>query len=296
MRILLTGCSGFIGSALINVLLEQEHKVFCISKSMNCFYAGKSTHICHDLSEPLNYKDFPDCLDCIIHLAASMDKNMLAYDMFKINTASTLDLLEYGKKTKIKKFIYVSSGAVYGYSDLPLTEESPAIPFDLYGLSKYQSELLFEFYKENFSYAILRLFFCYGAGQKRGIIPWLAGTIQNKQQVTIFNECNPRINPIHIVDLVSSIYNSLILEGHHTFNICGDETVNIKTLSLMIGSYLNIEPIFVNAKNNKISDLVGVSERAKKLLGLRTTITLKQGIKDYLEYLKSSIQNKTQVQ
>ncbi len=144
MKILVTGCTGFVGSNLIGLLLKKGHHIYCISRKEVCPAGARVNHLQYDLSERLNYNELPTNLDCIIHLAATMDKTINASDMFLINVKSTLNLLEYGKEIGIRKFVLASSGAVYGYNQEPLSEDSPIRPIDFYGLSKYQSELLYQ--------------------------------------------------------------------------------------------------------------------------------------------------------
>lgn len=287
MRILVTGCTGFIGSRLINLLLEKGHHIHCISRKEVCPTGEKVDHLQHDLSRQLDYKRLPANLDCIIHLAATIEKTIKDPDMFLINTFSTLNLLEYGEKVGIKKFIFISSGAVYGYSKEPLSEESRINPIDFYGLSKYQSELLVNHHSQQFSTVILRLFFPYGLGQTNGIIPLLANRIKNNEAIIIYNnrhnDGNPKINPIYITDAIKSIDKSLLVEGQCNVNICGDEVITIKELSLLIGRYLGLEPVFRYTNDDRIADLIGNNTKMKKCLDTFPTVPLKQGIQDYLK-------------
>jgi UDP-glucose 4-epimerase len=279
MNYLITGCTGFLGSRLTDHLLKKGHQIFCISKSDVCLNKGRIHHLTHDLSKRLDYYELPDHLDCIIHVAASMAKDVKNFDMFQINTLSTLDLLDFGKEIGIKKFIFISSGAVYGYGHNSFSEKSPLNPFDFYGQSKYQSELLVNYYSQQFSStAILRLFFPYGPGQIKGLIPRLSESIKNRRPITIYNGGAPRINPIYITDVIHSIEKSLSLDRQYTFNLCGDEVTNIKELSLLIGNQLKQEPIFFYKEDKNISHLIGDNTFVKETLGITHLVSLKQGI------------------
>lgn len=74
MKILITGCTGFIGSKLIDLLLEEGHHTFCLSRTNTCPNRNRVNHLQHDLLKQLNYSVLPSSLDCIIHLAAVMPK------------------------------------------------------------------------------------------------------------------------------------------------------------------------------------------------------------------------------
>lgn len=285
MKILITGCTGFIGSKLIDLLLEADHHIYCISRKDACPAGVRVNHLQYDLSKQLNYSVLPSGLDCIIHLAAVMPGAIKNSEMFLVNTFGTLSLLEYGEKVGIKKFIFVSSGAVYGYSNKPLSEESPINALDFYGLSKYQSELLVNYYSHRFSTVILRLFFPYGSGQINGVVPLLTNKIKNNEQIIFYNQDNPKINPIYIADVSKTISRCLLLEGQYIFNVSGDKVVSIKELVILIGKYLGLKPLFKYVNNDKITNLIGDNVKMKKYLGITPTITLEQGIQDYLKGL-----------
>lgn len=285
MKILVTGCTGFIGSKLIDLLLEEDHHISCLSRTDVCPNKNRVNHLQHDLSKQLNYSVLPSSLDCIIHLAALMPGATKNSKMFLINTFSTLNLLEYGEKIGIKIFIFVSSGAIYGYNNKPLSEKSPINPLDFYGLSKSQSELLVNYYSNCFSTVILRLFFPYGPGQINGIVPLLTNKIMNNVQIIIYNRGNPKINPIYIKDVPKTVSRCLLLEGQYIFNVSGDKIVSIKELAILIGKYLDLKPSFKYVNNNKITNLIGDNAKMKKYLRITPTITLEQGIQDYLKGL-----------
>jgi len=284
MDILVTGCTGFIGSRLINLLIEAGHYIYCISRKDACPAEGKVNHLQYDLSKSLNYKLLPTSLDCIIHLAATMEKTIKDSDIFLINISSALHLLEYGKEIGIKKFVFASSGAVYGYSKELLSEESPINPIGFYGLSKYQSELIVNYYSQWFSTSIMRLFFPYGPGQTKSIVPRLIRNIKNKEAVIIYNDGNPKIKPVYITDVIKAVDKLVSLKGKHTLNICGDEVINIKELCILIGRYLEVEPIFRYVTDEKATNIIADNAQMKKLLGIVPAITLEQGIQQCIAH------------
>lgn len=282
MEILITGCSGYIGSNLILNLLTQGHHIFCISKSASCPHSSKTIHLQYDLSKFLNYDILPSRLDCIIHLAAVMSASINPSDMFLTNTYSTFNLLEYGKSVNVQKFIFASSGAVYGYSEEPLYETSPVKPMSIYGLTKYQSEQLIKYYENYFSTIILRLSFPYGHGQERGIMCQLRNNVLRKEKIFIFNNGNPKINPTYVSDVIEAINRSITVDGHHILNICGDDNANILELSLLIAEYYNATPLFVYQNNKNIKDLLMKNMNMKKILHIEELTSISKGLHLFL--------------
>lgn len=279
LKILLTGCTGFIGSDLLNKLNAAGHEVWCISRSEKSCH---KKHITADISKEMDILRLPQGLDCIIHLASIMDGATSNMDMFMANVGGTLNLLEYGKRCGIKHFIYASSGAVYGYADRRAREDDNPNPIGFYGLSKYQAELLVEYYKNDFSTTILRLFFPYGPGQINGIVARLTQNIKQRQPIMIYGSDKPKINPLYITDLTDAILRSLSLAGSHTINLSGTEVLTIKELALIIGASLEIEPIFIKGMDDHMSDLIGDNEQMISLLGVQPKVLLETGIAQYL--------------
>lgn len=280
---MITGSTGFVGSNLVRSLREK-YQLYCLYHNNN---HTKDTngilYIQQDISKEINVDRLPS-VDYIIHLAGSMDKTIENPEMFKINTVSTLNLLEYGKSINIRKFIYSSSGGVYGYNVSYHTEKSPINPVDFYGLTKYQSELLINHYEKYFSTTVLRLFFHYGEGQTRGIVPLLINKIKNNDPIIIYNQENPRINPIYITDVIDIINRSISLSSNDILNVAGDEIISIKDLAELIGSYMKIKPIFKYEHSDIISDLVGDNTAMKTILGIMSKTTLDQGIRNTFQH------------
>lgn len=282
-KILISGSSGFIGSHLIENLCINNKSLYCLYNThLSSLNMNNTTYIQQDFNKPLDVSKLPQDIDCIIHLAATFNKKSENPELFQINTVSTLNLLDYGKKIGIKKFIFASTGGIYGYYTHPLKEENAKNPLDFYSLSKYESEILVDYYSQYFSTIILRFFFPYGVNQHTGIIPLLANKIRNREKIIIYNDGNPKINPIYIKDVIDIIRESLLLDGKHIFNVAGDEIISIKELSNLISKHMKSEPIFEYTNDMNIIDLIGDNTKIKKMIGIRPKISLEEGIKNIL--------------
>lgn len=286
-KILITGSTGFIGSNLVSHLAKQEiDRIYALHRSKPATSGSKFVeYIQHDLLEKLSSDKLPQELDCIVHLAAVMDKTIDNFQMFQINTFGTLALLEYSRNVGVKKFIFASTGGVYGYSKEILSEECQVNPIGFYALSKYQAEILVKYYSQYFQTVVLRFFFPYGPGQAKGIIPTIFKRIKNNQPVILNNGGNPHINPIHISDVVKLISNAITLESESTIvNICGDEVISIRDLAELISKYLAIDPIYENKTEPTISNLVGDTSRMKAIFKYTCRVPIEKGIEEFVSY------------
>jgi UDP-glucuronate 4-epimerase len=185
MRVLVTGCAGFIGSHLTESLLFDGHEVVGI----DCFndnYGRPAKR--QNLEHALEWKEFDfvpldlvrgelaplieEC-DAVFHLAAEPGVRSSWGDRFESyernNIAATHQLLEAAKLVPEKRFVYASSSSVYGQAEmLPTPESTTPRPFSPYGVTKLAAEHLCDAYHRNFGVALvsLRYFSVYGPRQR----------------------------------------------------------------------------------------------------------------------------------
>lgn len=240
-------------------------------------------HLKHDLLDALDHGQMPGSLDAVIHGAAAMDSARTRTDLFRVNTAGTLELLEYARVVGARKFVFLSTGGVYGYSTEPLSERSPARPLSFYALTKHHAELLVQHYVDDLSPVIIRLFFPYGPGQQRGIVPLLAARIENRERVEIYNAGNPKIQPVFVDDAARAVEAALALDGSHVLNVSGDEVTDIRSLAEALGRHMGTRPQFERASDDSQQDLRCDNALAKQLLGVEPTVTLNEGIERYVQ-------------
>lgn len=274
MNILVTGCTGFVGSHIINSL-SGKYNVYCISTSNNC---KNKNHIILDLGAKPLENFFDKKIDILIHNAGIFGNNLEFEHLVRNNVYSTKNLLEHSLKNKIRKIIYISSGAVYGYKRDIIKESSKVKPLNYYAISKYYSEKLLSTFFTNT--IILRLFFPYGPSQKKGIIPTLASKIINNESISIYNQGNPIINPIYISDLIK-IIEFLIKsdQQRRVFNIGGLEKISILDLAKKIGLILNKSPKFAFVKDKSIKNLYCEPSKLYKEKTLLPEVSLEKGLK-----------------
>lgn len=280
--ILVTGSRGLVGSHLckyyLNTTNELVYGLDCTTPDDALPNSSQFSFISCDIGANFGDTILPPDLDIIIHLAADMDSKNLA-DLFAVNTLGTLRFLEYGRRCGICTFIFASTGGVYGYSDTPLRESSPVRPLNGYTISKYAAEQLVKYFSSFFSTMILRLFFPYGSGQRGRLIPALVHRIRTGQPITIHPDDHPRINPVHVDDVVRAIVHATKLVGHHTLNIAGAEIFTIRQIAGIIGDKLGVQAEFVKQTDSDVlGDMVGDISLAEKTLDWQPKIGFRHGL------------------
>ena len=280
-HILITGCNGLIGDALVEQLQDGTlFQLYGISRSLN----KKESTFVLDLSTNWSDDILPKKIDIVIHLAQSekfRDFPESANEVFQVNTLSTLKLLEYARKAGAKKFIYASSGGVYGNSDIGFNEESPLQPnkyLGFYLTTKFASELIVGNYASFFDINILRFFFVYGEKQKKNmLIPRLIDSVKTGKAILLQGEEGIKINPIYVYDAAKVITQIMQNEGSYNINIGGEEIVSIKNICDIIGKQLGITPNFeyqVLEVKNLIGDISKMKELYKPITSFEEAIKL----------------------
>lgn len=280
MRVLITGATGFVGSHLVR-RLARTHQLYCIARrdipELNCLGCFV---IEHDLQQALNPSLLPSKVDAIVHLASvNVPFPDQARQSFSVIVNSTQQLLDYGRQARIKSFIFVSSGSVYGFGSRPWREDDLVQPPNFYAVNKYCAELLVKSYKQFFSTCILRLFFPYGPGQVNRRIPMIIERVRHGKPVQIVNGGKPRINPIYIDDVIQILEKALTSEEHFMVNVAGDQSIDMRELAILAGELLRKKPIFEEAIDNQTLDLLGDNRLMHEIFQLNTLVSLQEGLR-----------------
>lgn len=271
-KIIVTGATGLIGSHLLKPLATL-FEVHAISRlKTNDEIENVKWHQA-DLNGGFKASTLPTNVEAVIYLAQSesfRDFPDKALDMFEVNTVKLLKMLDYARVAGAKKFVYASSGGVYGVGENGFSEDVtlPANGENGFYLStKLCSEILAENYKQFMDIVILRFFFVYGKGQKRSmLIPRLVDNIQQGNPISLQGNEGIFLNPIHVSDAVSSVLAALELKGLHKINVAGPEVLSLKRISEIIGDKVGVQPIFRYDRTNMPGHLIGNIDSMKKLL------------------------------
>lgn len=272
MKIIVTGSSGLLGKCLVFRLAQFGHDVVCLSRCPLIDLPNGVTNIVLDFSTEWSIDNLPSDVDVIIHLAQSAkfrDFPDEALDVFDVNINSTVRLLDYAKRTGVKKFIYASSGGVYGNGSHAFKENSPIIQAGKLGFylgSKACGEILVQSYSSEFQVGIIRPFFMYGPGQNRSmLIPRLFDSVKNNREIIIQGESGIKINPVHVSDAADAVL-QLLVSGHSSvYNIAGPDVLSIKDICDSIGSYLGIDPVYKRSDIIALDLIADISAMIKEL-------------------------------
>ena len=302
MKIIVTGGAGFVGSHLTELLIKNGHFPIIIDnlntgkfKYIKKFVdEGKADFIKLDIRNFNNLMKLPKC-SAVIHLAAiasvieSIDNPSFVND---VNVNGTLNMLEFCRKKKIKKFIFTSSAAIFGNNESKITESSLTIPTTVYGSSKLTGEQYCRIYSELFGITtiILRPFNIYGPRQNdtyAGVITKFLTRLAKNKPPIIFGTGKQTRDFIHAHDVARAFF--LALRYNKTkfdvFNLGTGKSTSINTLArYFLNNTKNhsMKPIYRKAIPGIIIYNSMNNTKLKKDLGLIPSISLKEGISDLI--------------
>jgi len=303
MKALVTGCGGFIGSHLVDKLLEQGYEVMGIDCFTDYYPRGiKEANISNALKNKnfkliegdiLNMGEYPE-VDYVFHLAAQAGVRASWGKSFEIytrnNVEATQKLLEFYKDREIKKFVYASSSSVYGDAELPMREDSLLKPVSPYGVTKLAGENLCYLYWKNYNVPTvsLRYFTVYGPRQRPDMaIHKFVEAILNNEEITVFGDGTQTRDFTFVDDAVEA--NLLAAETDlvgEVFNIGGGSKIGVNELIKKIEEINRKEARikYIEKQKGDVKDTLADTSRAKELLNWKTKVNIDEGLKKYIKW------------
>jgi len=297
MKILLTGGLGQVGSYLAERFSESD-EVTILDNFSNSLKDPESLNnvniVKGDIRNKREVNELVDKVDAVIHTAAQISvKRSIEDPVFDAenNINGTLNLLEAARRADIRRFIYISSAAVYGKPEcLPINEEHPTKPLSPYGLSKLTGERYTMLYHGLYGLPVvcLRPFNIFSPRQNpespySGVITKFIEKVRNNQNPVIFGDGNQTRDFVFIEDVVDAIFNTMENKKvvGKLFNIGTGTPTKIKELAETIIKVCDdkLELEFAPGLKGDIRDSYADITKAQKLLVYKPKYLLEQGLK-----------------
>ncbi|PTV95048.1 UDP-glucose 4-epimerase [Halanaerobium saccharolyticum] len=300
MEVLVTGGAGFIGSNIVDGLIEEGHKVIVVDN----LSSGKKENLNEkaefyqlDISDQELEKVFEENnITHVIHHAAQIDvQHSIKDPLFDAqnNILGTIKVLEMSREYEVEKIVYASSAAVYGEPDyLPIDEEHPIKAMSPYGISKHTPEHYIKMYNElyDLKYTIFRYANVYGPRQdpkgEGGVVSIFVDKMLAKDRPVIFGDGQQTRDFIHVYDIVKA--NLLALEtGDNTLvNISTESRDSVNDLVEYLNLILpyNLKAIYEEARKGDILHSSLANGKAKELLDWTPDYDFKAGLEQTVEY------------
>lgn len=290
-RVIVTGGLGFIGSNLVEHLLDKGYDVRVIDSNRESKYIfNDATYYYNDITKEIhNHSDIFEGVDAIFHLAAEIyvQKSLEFPTLFKdVNEDGTKNILNYAAMYNIKNFIFSSTSAIYGNkSNGGGSLESDEVEcLNAYSQSKYNAEQICKEYSKQYSMNIssLRYFNVYGnrqheSGQYAPAIGKFLKQKENNEPITVTGDGKQTRDFINVLDVVKANYDAY--KGNKDFNIYNigsADNISIVDLAKMISNDI----VFIPKRAGECQHTLANIKKAQKALKWTPTITIENYLKD----------------
>lgn len=288
MKYLVTGGNGFIGSHLVDKLIETNNEV-CVIDNLSglndtFYYNERAVHYKENICNFDFLNEICKNIDIVFHLAAesriqpSIENPLLAAHT---NSIGTVNVLQAAVKNNVKRVIYSSTSSVYGLTDrLPTDENTPIDCLNPYSTSKYTGEEYCKMYSKLYDLdtCIFRYFNVYGErSPTKGLYSPVVGLFlkQNKEnnELQIMGDGSKKRDFIHVSDVVNA--NILAADHKHkingnVFNIGSGENHSILDIAKYINKNIKFNPPRLGEAENTLANI----NKAKSILGWEPLIDI----------------------
>jgi UDP-glucose 4-epimerase len=308
MTILVTGGAGFIGSHLVEHLLERGERV----RVLDNFSTGKRENLAGrqgaleilegDLCQSGTIVRAVQGVELIYHLAALVSVPRSLQDpqgCFEVNVRGTVGLLEAARQAGVAKVVLASSTAVYGNPErFPTPETAPLLPRSPYALSKQVNEQYARLYTQALRLPVvaLRFYNVYGPRQRpdsdyAAAIPLFLERVRRGEPLTIYGDGSQSRDFIFVRDVVQAC--RMAAESHaagEAYNICTGRETSILDLVEMVQELsrpgaAKPEVRFERARPGDVYRSLGDPARATADFGFQAATTLLDGLVDTLRWM-----------
>lgn len=318
LQYIVTGCAGFIGSTLTDLLLREGGNVIGVDCFRNYYdpaikRAYLSSALEHDgfrlLELDLSSQPLPDPVTLtdgeqfiVFHLAAqagvraSWGRDFNLYTRDNIN--ATQNLLEWCLRAdNIKNLVFASSSSVYGDAkELPMHEDRTIPkPYSPYGVTKLAAENLVSLYHANYGLPTVscRFFTVYGPRQRPDMAfnRFMTAGLQHKP-ITIYGSGEQTRDFTFVEDITDGLIKAQTITNGEIFNLGGGNRVNMNhaldTLQKVMGIKLDI--VYEESQQGDVKDTWASTEKAKQQFDWTPSILLEEGLRMEFEWLCAFLQ------
>ncbi|MCD6550831.1 SDR family oxidoreductase [Thermotoga sp.] len=308
MNVLVTGGAGFIGSHVVDRLIEKGYGVIVIDNlssgkvenlNRNALFYEQSIED-EEMMERIFSLHRPEY---VFHLAAQASVSVSVREPArdaKTNILGSLVLLEKSIKHGVKKFIFSSTGgAIYGENVriFPTPETEIPHPISPYGIAKYSVEMYLDFFAKEYGlkYTVLRYANVYGPRQdphgEAGVVAIFTERMLKGEEVHIFGDGEYVRDYVYVDDVAESNLLAMERGDNDVFNIGTGKGITVNELFRMLKEITGYdrEPVYKPPRKGDVRKSILDWTKAKEKLGWEPKIPLEEGLRLTVEYFRKTL-------
>ena len=282
-NILITGGAGFIGSHIVNELVEDNNVIIIDNLSTgnikNLNYPNhENLQIIKENLCKINLDEYTSDTDYIFHLAAMASVPLSVENPIQcneINVNATVNLLNSAVKNDVRKIIFSSSSAVYGENkNTPLKETEPPMPTSPYAASKASCELYLKSFYESYglNYVALRYFNVFGPKQDKNsqyaaVIPNFISAILEGEKPVIYGDGEQTRDFVYVGDIVRANIQAAQSDYNGIVNVASGDKLTINRLYEIVKDTLesDMEPDYLPERLGDIKHSLADTSNMKNI-------------------------------
>ncbi|MCG7275743.1 GDP-mannose 4,6-dehydratase [Corynebacterium singulare] len=312
MHCLVTGGAGFIGSHLVDLLVEEGHTVTVLDnlssgRLVNLASAQQNGDV-NVLEGDIRTVDYDELFtqyptEVVYHLAAQIDVRKSVEDPVndcETNVLATVKLADAARRHGVRKIVHTSSGgSIYGQPEsFPVDEQTPVAPESPYAAGKAAGELYLEMFSR--LYGIGCSFVApanvYGPRQnphgEAGVVAIFSQRLLNGEPTKVFGSGSNTRDYVYVKDVARAFYLSSKNEANgERFNIGTGIETSDRELHTLVAQAVGAPdaPEYAPARKGDVPRSSLDSSKAKKLLGWEPSLTLEAGIKETVAFFHGQV-------
>ena len=299
MRVLVTGGAGFIGSHVVDKLIDTgiTPRIFDVQPSPHHAPGEIDTYL-GDLTDPDALRAATEGCDAVIHLAAVADVNHVAADpgyAETVNSRGTFNVLEAAHATGVDRVVYGSTIWVYnGYDGLADEDTNAGLPSHLYTATKLAGEMYCKSYSEQYGLdcTILRFGIPFGPrARAAAVVPAFVKKALSGDPLTIAGDGSQGRRFVYVEDLAEGCIRGLAPQAaNRVYNLVGDETVTVKEIAGIVRDLVgDVDILHVDARAGDFSGTEVCGARAARELGWEASTPFVEGVRRYIDWLRGPV-------
>jgi UDP-glucose 4-epimerase len=303
VNILVTGGAGFIGSTIVDFYIKAGHRVSVVDdESTGCAEHVNKAARYHRVDirdkSALSAIFRDNAFDVVNHHAAQIDVRLSVQDPVadaEINIKGFLNVLDISRKSKVRKFIFSSSGGtIYGECKKPAREGDPEVPLSPYGVAKLATEKYIQAYAALYGmkYTIFRYSNVYGPRQdprgEAGVISIFTDRFLNDESAFIFGNGRQTRDFVYVGDVAQANVLALTKGRNEIFNIGTARETSVVKLFTEMAKITSLEKkaIFKPARLGELNRSVLNYSKAKNKLGWSPKMSLAHGLAETIRFFQ----------
>lgn len=293
-RFLVAGGCGFIGSRLVQRLLDQGASVVVFDRTLRPIggvVEGADVRLVEgDLTSRDDLRRAAEGCAGAFHLAV-LDIGGCTQDprgCLEVNVDGTFNVLEAVREAGVRKLVFSSASSVYGDTLETMDESHPLGARTMYGASKIAGEYFLRAFQSMYGleYVTLRYMNVYGPGQQLGVVPAVLRRVKAGEPPLIYGDGSQSFDFVYVDDVAGANVRAMESDvSDEVFNVGSGEERTVKEVveSLLTLTGSPLQPEYRREEHVPMQRRVGSSEKAARLLGWRAAVPFGEGLRRVVE-------------